>query len=232
MPSILSRFGIIKRVLGSSLLIGALVLSACNTNPYTGQKKVNNLGKNAALGAAAGAALGALTGVAQGKNVARNAAIGAGIGTVAGGAVGIYMDQQEKKLRDRLASTGVGITRNGDEIQLVAPGNLLFATNSSQVNAGVYPTLNSITEVLKEYDKTIVEVYGHTDSTGSDAYNQELSQKRAETVASYLIGQGLKPERFAVRGLGESAPAASNDTEQGRAQNRRVEIKLSALQAQ
>ncbi len=214
----------------ASAAILSLGLAACTTDAFTGERKTSNTVKGAGIGAVIGAGIGALTNTSKGKETAKNAAIGAGIGAIAGGAIGIYMDNQEKKLREKLQGTGVGVSRQGDEITLVAPGNILFASNASDVNASIYPTLDSITDVLKEYDKTIVEIYGHTDSQGTDSYNLALSQRRAEAVAAYLINRGTKPQRFAINGFGESQPVADNTTEDGRARNRRVDIKLSAIE--
>ena len=213
----------------AAALTGALLLGACSTDPYTGERKMSNTGSGAAIGAAAGAAIGALTNTSHGNQAAKNALIGAGIGALAGGGVGYYMDQQEKKLRQQLRGTGVSVSRVGDNIILNMPGNITFATNSSDINASFYATLNSVSLVLKEYDKTVVEVTGHTDSQGSDEYNMGLSQRRANSVAAYLIGQGLMAPRFVVQGLGETQPIASNNTADGRQANRRVEIKLSPL---
>jgi outer membrane protein OmpA-like peptidoglycan-associated protein len=219
----------LSRRLAAAALISAFALSACSTNPYTGERQMSNTGQGAAIGAAAGAAIGALTNTSDGSQAAKNAMIGAGIGALAGGGAGYYMDRQEKKLRQQLQGTGVSVTRVGDNIILNMPGNITFATNSSDINAGFYGTLNSVALVLKEYDQTVVEVTGHTDSVGSDEYNLGLSQRRANSVATYLIGQGLIPQRFVVQGMGESQPIASNNTAEGRAANRRVEIKLSPL---
>lgn len=219
----------LSRRLGAVALTGALVLGACSTDPYTGERKMSKTGSGAAIGAAAGAAIGALTHTSSGGQAAKNALIGAGIGALAGGGVGYYMDQQEKKLRQQLQGTGVSVTRIGDNIVLNMPGNITFATDSQDINANFYQTLNSVGLVLKEYDKTIVEVTGHTDSTGSDEYNQGLSQRRANSVATYLISQGLMAQRFVVQGMGESQPIASNNDAAGRQANRRVEIKLSPL---
>ncbi len=204
----------------------AALLAACTTDPYTGQQKVSN----AAGGAAIGAGLGALAGVALGGgNDRRNALLGAGIGLLAGGAIGSYMDQQEEELRAQLRGTGVSVTRNGDEIILNMPSNITFATDQDAVKSGFFPTLNSVALVLKKFNKTMVDVYGHTDSTGDDRYNQDLSERRAMSVANYLYGQGVDGRRFYVKGFGEEEPVASNATAEGRAQNRRVEIQLSPL---
>jgi outer membrane protein OmpA-like peptidoglycan-associated protein len=219
----------LSKKLGTVLAIGALALGACTTDPYTGERKMSNTGSGATIGAVAGAAIGALTNTSHGNQAAKNALIGAGVGALAGGGVGYYMDQQEKQLREQLRGTGVGVTRVGDNIILNMPGNITFASNSSDINGGFYSTLNSVGLVLKKYEKTVVEVTGHTDSVGSDEYNIGLSQRRANSVASYLIAQGLLAQRFIVQGMGKSQPIASNNTADGRQANRRVEIKLSPL---
>lgn len=205
-------------------IVGAL-LAGCSTDPYTGQQKISHTASGAGLGALAGAGLGLLAG----GDDRRNALIGAGIGALAGGAVGAYMDQQESQLRAQLQGTGVSVTRHGDNIILNMPSNITFATDSADVQPGFYQTLNSVALVLRRYNQTLVDVYGHTDSTGSDEYNLQLSQRRAAAVANYLIAQGNDRQRFAVIGLGKTQPIASNATEAGRAQNRRVEITLVPL---
>lgn len=212
-----------------AVVCAALALAGCTTDPYTGEKQASNTAKGAGIGALAGAAIGALTNTSSGGEAATNALIGAGVGALAGGAVGYYMDQQEKKLRQQLAGTGVSVTRVGENIILNMPGNITFATDSSDINAGFYSTLNSVSLVLKEYEKTIVNVMGHTDGQGSDEYNMGLSQRRANSVGQYLISQGLVPQRFVIQGFGESRPIATNDTPDGRQQNRRVEIQLTPL---
>ncbi len=206
-------------------LAGAMMVSACTTDPYTGEQKVSNTLGGAALGAGLGAGLGMLAG----GDDRRNALIGAGIGALAGGLGGNYMDQQEAELRRQLQGTGVSVTRTGDQIILNMPSNITFATDQDQVVSGFYPTLNSVALVLNKFNRTIVDVYGHTDSTGSDKHNFDLSQRRALSVANYLNGQGVDSRRFAVTGFGPTSPIATNATEAGRAQNRRVEIQLSPL---
>ena len=136
------------------------------------------------------------------------------------------MDVQEAKLRQKLEGTGVSVTRVGDNITLNMPSSITFALNSSDLNAQFYNALGGVAMVLKEYNKTVIEVAGHTDSTGSDQYNQQLSQRRAQSVAGYLSGQGIDGQRLLTVGAGESYPIASNDTEAGRAQNRRVEMTI------
>jgi outer membrane protein OmpA-like peptidoglycan-associated protein len=148
---------------------------------------------------------------------------------MAGGAVGNYMDRQEAKLRAELQGTGVSVTRAGDEIILNMPGNVTFPVDSADINASFYPVLTSVGKVLKEFDKTVVDVGGHTDSTGRDDYNLALSQRRASSVTSYLSAQGIAADRFITQGYGETRPIASNDTPEGRAQNRRVEIVLAPI---
>ncbi|MET0988991.1 MAG: OmpA family protein [Steroidobacteraceae bacterium] len=205
-------------------VLAALVLTTgCTTvNPYTGEQQTSKAAKGAGIGAAAGAVAGLLT---KGDKL-DNALIGAGVGAMAGGGVGYYMDVQEKKLRDRLAGTGVSVTRNGDNITLNLPSNVTFASNSSDLNSQFFATLDSVGTVLKEYNKTVVEVAGHTDSTGSDEYNKQLSTRRAQTVANYLTNRGIKQERLLPVGAGEAYPVASNDTEQGKQLNRRVELTI------
>nr|WP_210341804.1 OmpA family protein [Rhizobium setariae] len=207
----------------------ATYLTSCTTtDPYTGEKKVTNT----ASGAVIGAGLGALAGLAVGKPGVgkRNAAlIGAGIGALAGGAIGNYMDDQEAELRAELRGTGVSVTRRGERIVLNMPSNITFATDQDAVNPQFYRTLNSVALVLNKFNKTLVDVAGHTDSTGSLQHNQDLSQRRAVSVANYLGAQGIDTRRMAAIGFGPSEPVASNDTPDGRALNRRVEISISPL---
>jgi outer membrane protein OmpA-like peptidoglycan-associated protein len=201
--------------------------SGCMTNdPYTQERETSKTTKGAVIGALTGAAAGLITG-RNSRSRRKRALIGAGVGTLAGAAVGQYMDRQETALRERLAKTGVGVTRMGDDIQLVMPGNVTFETNQSAVRADFYDVLNDV--ALKEYDKTLVEVTGYTDSTGDDAYNQSLSERRSESVLRYLASQGVQEMRLASQGFGEQQPIASNDTPEGREQNRRVEIRLLPL---
>jgi outer membrane protein OmpA-like peptidoglycan-associated protein len=211
------------------IALSATFLSACTTtDPYTGEKKVSNT----AGGVMIGASLGALAGLAVGKDGVgrRNAAlIGAGIGALAGGAVGNYMDSQESELRAQLQGTGVSVTRMGDRIILNMPSNITFATDQDAVMPPFYPTLNSVALVLNKFNKTLIDIAGHTDSTGSMQHNQDLSERRAASVASYLNAQGIDPRRIAAMGYGPTQPVASNATSDGRAQNRRVEISISPL---
>jgi len=208
-----------------AVLAGTVFVGACTTDPYTGEQKVSNTLGGAAIGAGLGAGLGMLAG----GDDRRNALIGAGIGALAGGAVGLTMDQNEAELRAQLRGTGVSVTRTGDQIILNMPSDVTFATDQDQVMPSFYPTLNSVALVLKKFNRTIVDVYGHTDSTGDDNYNFNLSQRRALSVANYLNSQGVDSRRFAVTGFGETRPIASNASAAGRAANRRVEIQLSPL---
>lgn len=205
-------------------------LAACQTqDPYTGEQKTSKATYGALIGAVGGALAGGLIGKGDARDRRERALIGAGIGALAGGGVGYYMDKQEAELTQRLRASGVSVTRVGNDIILNMPGNVTFATNSSDINARFYEVLNSVAVVLKEYNQTLIDVTGHTDSTGSDQYNLELSQKRAQSVGNYLMAQGLDGRRFYIVGAGESQPIATNDTPAGREQNRRVEIRLSPL---
>jgi outer membrane protein OmpA-like peptidoglycan-associated protein len=179
--------------------------------------------KGAGYGAAAGAVVGLLT---AGNNPFKSAMIGAAAGALAGGAVGYYMDKQEAKLREQMAGTGVDVVRSGDNITLDVPGGVTFAFDSANLNSQFYPVLDKVAATLAEYDKTVIEVAGHTDSVGSDAYNQQLSERRANSVAAYLSGHGVNRARMVTIGAGETHPVATNDTDEGRAQNRRVEITI------
>ncbi len=209
--------------------LAATYLTACTTtDPYTGEQKVSNT----AGGAAIGAGVGAVAGLLIGNNPVqrRNAAlIGAGIGALAGGAVGNYMDTQESELRAQLEGTGVSVTRMGDRIILNMPSNVTFATDRDQVIPPFYPTLDSVALVLRKFDKTLIDVDGHTDSVGNAGYNQDLSERRANSVANYLASRGVDPRRMSAVGYGLERPIASNASEIGRAQNRRVEIAISPL---
>ena len=203
----------------------AALLGACTTDPYTGQQKVSNTAGGAALGALAGAGVGLLAG----GDDRRNALVGAGVGALAGGAIGLTMDRNEAELRAQLQGTGVSVTRSGDNIILNMPSDITFDVDRDAIKPSFRQTLNSVAIVLNRYQQTVVDIFGHTDSTGSDAHNQDLSQRRALAVANYLNQQGVDSRRFAVTGFGSSRPIASNATTEGRAQNRRVEIQLSPL---
>ena len=204
-------------------IVTIFVATACTTiNPYTQEQQTSKAAKGAGIGAAAGAVVGLLT---KGDKL-QNAMIGAGIGAVAGGGAGYYMDVQEAKLRQQLQGTGVSVARMGDNITLNLPGNVTFATGSADLNGRFFSVLDSVSLVVKEYNKTMIEVAGHTDNVGAAAYNQGLSERRAQTVANYLEGRGVANKRLLTVGAGETHPIAANDTEAGRQANRRVEITL------
>ena len=212
-------------------LVATLALTACTTtNPYTGQSQISNTTGGALIGVGGGAVAGAIVGAAVGGDPRVGALIGAGVGGLTGAAIGNYMDQQEAELRAQLQGTGVSVTRVGQNIILNMPSNITFASDSSNVNPAFNSTLVSVALVLKKFDKSIVDVYGHTDSQGDDAYNLSLSQKRAVSVATILANQGIDQRRFYIEGKGESDPIASNSNETGRSQNRRVEIQISPIQ--
>jgi len=211
------------------VLAAAFTFSGCETtDAYTGQKKVNNTSKGAGIGALAGAVLGAATGD-NSKDRRKRALIGAGVGALTGAGVGAYMDKQESRLRAQLQGTGVSVTRNGNDLTLNMPGNITFRTASADLNSGFFSVLDSVALVLKEYDKTLIDVEGHTDSDGSDAYNQQLSLNRANSVGTYLQSHGVNGQRIVTFGAGEARPIASNSTPDGKQHNRRVELKLQPI---
>ena len=212
-------------VAGATILASTLLLNACTTiDPYTREEKTSNVVKGTAIGAVSGAVIGVIAGDNR-----KSALIGAGVGALAGGGIGYYMDVQEAKLRQELEATGVSVTRHGDSIILNMPGNVTFETGSSAISANFYPVLNSVAKVFNEYEKTYVDIYGHTDSVGNASYNMNLSQQRADAVSRYLQTRNVLGQRILTRGMGEDYPIASNDTAQGRSQNRRVEIKLTPI---
>lgn len=207
-----------------AIAISTTLLTAC-------QQGVGNYENNTNTydGAAIGAVVGGVAGIfSNDKNRFKNGAIGAGIGALAGGGIGAYMDSQEAAMRQATQGTGIEVEREGNDLMLNLPSNITFATNSSSIQSSLAPTLRNVGSILRDYPQTIVEIYGHTDSTGSEIYNLDLSDKRADAVANYLSDQGLT-QRIVTTGVGEAQPIASNDTESGRAQNRRVEIKISPV---
>jgi outer membrane protein OmpA-like peptidoglycan-associated protein len=211
---------------GLAALVSLAVMAGCTTDPYTGEKQVSKTAIGGLIGAASGAAIGA---IADEENRGRGAAIGAGVGVLAGGAVGAYMDYQEKKLREKLQGTGVSVKRVGNDIYLNMPGNLTFASARDEIRSDFYDVLDSIVLVVNEYEKTLIEITGHTDSDGSDTYNQQLSERRANSVAAYFRSRQVVPQRLITEGFGERFPIASNDTADGKQQNRRVELRLVPL---
>ncbi len=220
-----------KSLLRLSALVLAVISAACTTlDPYTREEKVSKATWGTVIGSASGAAVGALSGD-NGRERRKRALIGAGVGALAGGAVGYYMDQQEAELRRKLEGTGVSVTRSGDMIVLNMPGNITFATGRSEVKADFYDVLDSVALVLEEYNKTLVEVIGHTDSVGASEYNQTLSEQRASSVGRYLQSRGIPDQRVHTYGQGEYMPIAGNDSATGRQANRRVELALVPLTA-
>ncbi|MEE4304768.1 MAG: OmpA family protein [Wenzhouxiangella sp.] len=210
----------------ASIVIAAAVflLAACATtnDPYTGEERATRTSQGAAIGAGVGAVIGAVTG---GDRLER-AALGAGIGALSGAAIGNYMDRQEAELRRQLQGSGVSVTRRGNEIILNMPGNVTFDLDSASLRSEFFEVLNSVALVLDEYEKTVLVIDGHTDSTGARDYNMALSERRAESVGDYLVAQGIDPVRLATYGYGPDHPVASNETEDGRQANRRVELTL------
>ena len=215
-----------KKIALCCLVASTIALQACTTvDPYTREEKTSSATKGAAIGAAVGAVLGIATSKDKKKRKER-ALKGAGIGAIAGGGVGYYMDVQEAKLRQQLENTGVSVTRDGNNIILNMPSNITFAVDRSDVNPNFVETLGSVGLVLKEYKSTMIEVAGHTDSTGSNSYNQQLSLQRAHSVSNVLIAKGVQSVRIDNVGYGEMRPIASNSSAAGRQQNRRVELTL------
>lgn len=197
----------------------ALALAACQ--PVPGQ--VNN---NQSGGIVLGAGLGALAGALAGDNreeSLRNAAIGAAAGAAIGGVVGNALDRQEAELRQSLGPQ-VGIVNTGSQLIVTLPQDILFATDSATLTASLQNDLRTVAASLNRYPNTTVNVIGNTDNVGAAAYNQDLSERRAQAVASVLVSAGVAPQRVRTIGRGEEAPVASNQTAEGRQQNRRVEI--------
>ncbi|HSX49558.1 MAG TPA: OmpA family protein, partial [Cellvibrio sp.] len=208
-----------------AIILSFAIIGCTTTDPYTGEQKASNTAKGAGIGAVAGAVLGAATG--NNADDRRDRALkGAAIGGVIGGGVGNYMDRQEAKLRQELQGTGVQVRREGDNLFLVMPGNITFASNSADIRSDFFPVLNSVAKVLAEFNKTSIKVTGHTDSTGGDKINQPLSENRADSVAMYLRSQKVSSARIQSYGYGSRYPVASNDTPSGREANRRVELEL------
>lgn len=207
----------------------ALVLAGCMTDPETGQRRVTRAGGGAAAGAGAGALLGAILG---GRNNRAEVLVGTGIGAIAGGAIGQYMDRQARDLKQRTAGTGIEVEQKGEEIAIKLPSGIAFDTGKSTIRPDMRPALDEVAKTLVIYNSTFIDVTGHTDSTGSDAINQPLSEQRAAAVADYLQYQTVQRQRMATKGYGAQFPVADNTSEDGRAKNRRVEIRLTPVTQQ
>ncbi|MES9961172.1 MAG: OmpA family protein [Sedimenticola sp.] len=212
-----------KKHLVVTLVLVSLVAGCKTIDPYTREEKTSNTAKGAGIGAVAGGIAGAMINKDdRGKGAVIGAALGAGVG----GGIGYYMDQQEAELRRILEGSGVSVTRTGDSIVLNMPGNITFDTNSAEIKGSFYNVLDSVGLVLEKFDKSDLRVAGHTDSTGSQQYNQGLSERRADSVTRYLQRRGVDPRRIYSIGYGEDRPVASNGTSRGRSLNRRVEIEI------
>jgi len=210
------KTALLVAVAASVSLAGCAATEDFATNPDKEQTR-----KGTAIGAGAGVVAGLLIGGGW-----EGALIGAGVGALAGGAVGNYQDKQEKKLRQQMAGTGVEVVRSGDNITLDMPGGVTFAVDKSEINPQFYSVLDKVSTTLVEYDQTVIQIAGHTDSTGSHAYNMKLSEQRAQSVKSYLAGKGVPAQRMQTIGAGPDHPIADNSTPEGRAENRRVEITI------
>ncbi len=210
--------------IATSVAVTLSLTSGCTVlDPYTGEEKTSKAVKYGAIGAVVCGIIGST----RNSKSARNAALGCG---AIGAGVGAYMDNQEKELRDELAGTGVGVQRDGDQINLIMPGDITFETNRYDINGNFLPVLDSVSKVLYKFTDTKLEVAGFTDSTGSESYNQELSERRASSVSNYLRSRNVAGERLKSVGFGESYPVASNDTDSGRSRNRRVELTIIPIQ--
>jgi outer membrane protein OmpA-like peptidoglycan-associated protein len=209
--------------------VAAITLAACTSDPFTGQQRVSNTAIGTGAGAAVGALGGLIVGNATGANRRNSVLIGAGIGALTGGGIGLYQDRQAAKLRQTLQGTGVSVTRQGNTIILNMPSNITFASGSDNVKPQFYQVLNSVAIVLREFNRNLINVNGHTDSDGDLAFNQALSERRAVNVSRYLVSQNVNQARFYVQGFGETQPIASNASAAGKEQNRRVTIELVPL---
>lgn len=212
-----------SRLLTSTAAIFALVtVSACVTDPNTGERKISRT----AIGGVGGAGLGYLLGSVIGGKTAR--IVGAGIGGVAGGAIGYQKDKQIRELRESTAGSGIDVSDQGDGILLNLP-DVTFAVDSTEVSPAFRTALDRVAQSMVQYPDSLIDVYGHTDSTGSDQYNLDLSKRRADAVARYLTSRGVSSARIQTQGMGESYPVADNATAEGRARNRRVEVKITPV---
>lgn len=207
-----------KKTLTVSLLTLAIATGGCASDPSNTQK-----------GVAIGAVVGALLGKATGDNDKSRYAWGAAVGAIAGGAIGNYMDKQEEALREELSDTGVQVVREGDNLRLIMPGDITFATDSASISPNFNPVLNDVAKVVNNYEKTVLMIEGHTDDTGSEQYNQSLSERRAQSVRNLLVSFSVNPTRISTLGLGEYQPKVPNTSAANRQINRRVELKIQPI---
>ena len=218
-----------KRLAGITLCAALLATTAaCVTDPVTGERTISKAAIGGGLGVIAGYLAGDLIG---GRNDRTEKIVGAGIGAIAGAGIGAYMDRQEARIREQTAGSEVEVERVGNELLLRMPSGVTFATNSYAIQPEFRPTLNEVARTLSEFPSTYIDIYGHTDSTGGDSINIPLSQNRAQSVANYLITQGVNSARIATQGFGSSQPIATNATVEGRQANRRVEIRIVPVES-
>ncbi len=223
-----------KKLLVLVTITSLTLLSGCETfDAYTGEEKVSNTAKGAGIGAGIGVVLAYLRNKDESSKRRKKRMLeAAGVGAIAGGGIGYYMDSQEAKLRKTLRKTGVSVERDGDNINLVMPGNITFVTAGHDLNADFHEVLDSVIIVLQEFNKTIIVAAGHTDSQGSEEYNQTLSKRRANSVSRYLLSKGVAEARIEAVGFGEGTPISDNGTDEGRGLNRRVELSLIPIAEQ
>ena len=207
-----------KKTIAVGLIAASLSVAGCTNDPNNTQK-----------GAAIGAVVGALLGKATGDNDKSRYAWGAAVGAIAGGAIGNYMDKQEEELRSELSDTGVQVVREGDNLRLIMPGDITFATDSSTISPNFNPVLQDVANVVNNYEKTVLMIKGHTDDTGSEQYNQALSERRASAVKNVLTNYSVNPTRITTVGMGEYAPKVPNSSAANRSMNRRVELEIQPL---
>jgi len=213
----------------------ALMTGCASQNPYDNQGQaqgstgMSKTAKYGGLGALAGAIAGAAI---DHNNRGKGALIGAAAVGAAAAGYGYYADKQEAELRAQMANTGVEVQRQGDQIKLIMPGNITFATDSANIAPSFYSPLNNLAGSFKQFNQNTIEVVGFTDSTGSRQHNMDLSQRREQAVSTYLTSQGVDASRISVRGMGPDQPIASNADANGRAQNRRVEVNLKPIPGQ
>lgn len=215
-----------KTNIGALFLSSALVLTSCEA-----VQNANNQQKGTVIGTAAGAVIGGVLGnnVGKGGNAPQGAVLGGVVGGVVGNVIGAKMDKQAKEIKETLP--GAEVERVGEGIKVTLPENIVnFAFDSAALTSAGKANLDKLSEVLKNNPDTNINIYGHTDSKGSDAYNQGLSERRAASVKDYLVSKGIASSRMFAMGVGEKEPVATNDTEAGRAQNRRVEFAITANQ--